>query len=65
MQLRNGKHTTHTGIEGKIKKLEDSMVSAGRQTYVNLRDLRCVFKKTDAQYLEMLMGFARIYDNRV
>ena len=62
MQLRNGKRTTDPG---KIKALEDSMVAAGYQTYANLRDLRCVFKKTDVQYLEMLIGFARIYDNRI
>ncbi len=62
MQLRNGKRTTDPV---RIKALEDSMVAAGRQTYVNLRDLRSVFKKTDVQYLEMLIGFARIYENRI
>ena len=68
MKLRNGK-TTHAynsdGIKREIKRLEDGMVSAGRQTHINLNDLRVIFNKTDTQYLAMLSSFARMYKTDV
>ena len=41
--------------------LENCFVLDGRQTLDNLHSLKTTFNKTDTQYLEMLMGFARIY----
>ena len=41
--------------------LENCFVLRGKQTLANLHQLKATFNKTDAQYLEMLMGFARIY----
>ena len=41
--------------------LENCFVLRGKQTLENLRDLKTTFKKNDEQYLQMLMGFARIY----
>ncbi len=41
--------------------LENCFVLRGKQTLANLHQQKATFNKTDAQYLEMLMGFARIY----
>lgn len=54
-----------TTIEVKfatIEELEDAFVADGFQTRKNLKDLKKVFNKTDKQYLQMLQGFARIYN---
>jgi hypothetical protein len=45
-----------------IEELEDAFVADGFQTRKNLKDLKKVFNKTDKQYLQMLQGFARIYN---
>ena len=45
-----------------IEELEDAFVADGFQTRKNLNDLKKVFNKTDKQYLQMLQGFARIYN---
>lgn len=76
MLLRNGKYSTdiermlenrktHTCVEIKfatIDELEDAFVADGFQTRKNMRDLKTVFNKTDKEYLQMLQGFARIYN---
>ena len=56
---------TQTTVEVKfatIEELEDAFVADGFQTRKNLKDLKKVFNKTDKQYLQMLQGFARIYN---
>ena len=56
---------TQTTVELKfatIEELEDAFVVDGFQTRKNLKDLKKVFNKTDKQYLQMLQGFARIYN---
>jgi hypothetical protein len=45
-----------------IEELEDAFVADGFQTRKNLKDLKKVFNKTAKQYLQMLQGFARIYN---
>jgi hypothetical protein len=41
--------------------LENCFILRGKQTLENLHSLKTTFKKNDEQYLQMLMGFARIY----
>jgi hypothetical protein len=56
---------TQTHLElmfATIEELEDAFVADGFQTRKNMRDLKTVFNKTDKQYLQMLQGFARIYN---
>jgi hypothetical protein len=57
--------TDQTTVEIKfatIEELEDAFVADGFQTRKNMQDLKTVFNKTDKQYLQMLQGFARIYN---
>ena len=75
MLLRNGKYSTDiermlenrrmrtnlTRIGNSIKELENAFIADGFQTRKNMRDLKRVFDKTDEEYLQMLVGFARIY----
>ena len=44
-----------------IQELEDAFVGDGFQTRKNMKDLKTVFNKTDAEYLQILQGFAKIY----
>ena len=64
--IENRRHRkTHTDVEialATIDELEDAFVTDGFQTRKNMQDLRTVFNKTDKQYLQMLQGFARIYN---
>jgi hypothetical protein len=64
--LENRRHRkTHTCVEiqfATIEELENAFVADGFQTRKNMRDLKTVFNKTDKQYLQMLQGFARIYN---
>jgi len=49
-------------LNSSIREFEHIFVSNGYQTLNNLRTLKRTFNKTDAQYLAMLQGFARIYN---
>ena len=64
--LENRRHRkTHTCVEiqfATIEEIEDAFVADGFQTRKNMRDMKTVFNKTDKQYLQMLQGFARIYN---
>jgi hypothetical protein len=77
MQLRNGKYTSDIErmlenrrnskrsvipLNSSLQEFEHIFVSKGYQTLNNLRTLKKVFNKTDVQYLAMLQGFARIYN---
>lgn len=65
IENRRNRKTHKGGVELKfatIEELEDAFVTDGFQTRKNMQDLRTVFNKTDKQYLQMLQGFARIYN---
>jgi hypothetical protein len=49
-------------LNSSVREFEHIFVSNGYQTLNNMRTLKKVFNKTEAQYLAMLQGFARIYN---